>query len=119
MEHLRPASTLERLVATEWEEMISEIINSTNETPSDSKDPGVPHKFPPGADGLELAVPEAAAAPQNDFHSSSSAARGIQYPYPFHRKSFIHSFKFLPDFLQVVHQLYHLLCQHRQEHHQG
>ena len=45
MEHLRPASTLERLVATEWEEIISEIINSTDETPSDSKDPGVPHKF--------------------------------------------------------------------------
>jgi hypothetical protein len=83
MEHLRPASTLERLVATEWEEIISETINSTDETPSDSKDPGVPHKFPPGADGLEPAVPEAAAAPQNDFHSSSSAARGIQYPYPF------------------------------------
>eukprot|EP00435_Cladocopium_sp_Y103_P054053 s1186_g17.t1 len=85
IEHLRPASTLERLVATEWEEVISEMINSTDETlPDDNgEDPGAPHELPPGDEGFEPTVPEAVAAPQDDLHSSSSAARGIQYPYPF------------------------------------
>lgn len=83
VEHLRPASTLERLVATEWEDIINEMIDSTEgpEPDETGDDLGHPSEPPPG----EVAVPEVAQPePQAEVpQASSRGVRGVQYPYPF------------------------------------
>ena len=46
IEHLRPASTLERLSAAEWEEILSEVIRASggpDESPEDPAEPGDDH----------------------------------------------------------------------------
>ena len=46
VEHLRPASTLERLSAAEWEEILSEVIRASggpDEPPEDTAEPGDDH----------------------------------------------------------------------------
>lgn len=76
MEHLRPASSLERLTFTDWSEITDEVIAKTTQRPDD----------PP--DGPQLEEPEKGEQVQGDRpEPSPSAGEGVRpqvfaFPFP-------------------------------------
>ena len=98
IEHLRPASTLERLAMSEWEELLSDVINAS--VPGDDEyEPTEPSQDAVNAsedqpdversdEREQLDSQEGLAQPTSHF-SSSGAPHAVQYPYPFQAQDLI------------------------------
>lgn len=98
IEHLRPASTLERLAMSEWEELLSDVINAS--VPGDDEyEPTEPSQDAVNAsedqpdversdEREQLDSQEGLAQPTSHF-SSSGAPYAVQYPYPFQAQDLI------------------------------
>ena len=95
IEHLRPASTLERLAASDWSELLQEVIDATDDHPDSQQlssilEDRAQEEVDDGAPGedslLEDLGPEFLqdGLVQPPSHSSSrSDHQPTQYPYPF------------------------------------
>ena len=92
LEHLRPASSLERLAMTEWEEILSEVIHATGphegEPPDDdengAEDPDAPD------DCFEYEPTDAEPTPDGlVLEEKSKTQQQLTFPYPFQAQDLI------------------------------
>ena len=94
LEHLRPASSLERLAMTEWEEILSEAIHATGphegEPHGDDGDDGAEDPEVPD-DGFEYEPTDVEPTPDEVVPEEKSKTRQEQltFPYPFQAQDLI------------------------------